>query len=173
MTQIYEGMFLLDNQVVREDWKKAKAIITDTLAKHGATVHTARRWDERKLAYPIRRKHRATYILTYYEIPGEGIAPMLRDFNLNENVLRYLNVSVDEIPEEERNLSEVENSADFVVPPPPADDAPDLEEERSYDEDEDDDDGPRGSADDSDDDDQDEDSPRGARKSGDTESDED
>ena len=43
MAQIYEAMFLLDNQVVREDWGKAKAIVTDTLEKHGATIHDVRR----------------------------------------------------------------------------------------------------------------------------------
>ena len=128
MTQIYEGMFLLDNQVVREDWKKAKGVVTDTLAKHGATVHTARRWDERKLAYPIDRNNRATFLLAYYEIPGENIPAMVRDFNLSESVLRYLSTSVDAIPEEEAGLAEAENAADFSVPPPPADDAPDPDE---------------------------------------------
>ena len=31
MTQIYEALVLLDNDVVRSDWKKAKAIVTDTI----------------------------------------------------------------------------------------------------------------------------------------------
>jgi hypothetical protein len=33
-------MVLIDNQVVREDWAKAKALITDTFTKHGAKVVT-------------------------------------------------------------------------------------------------------------------------------------
>ena len=123
MTRLYEAMFLLDNQVVREDWKKAKAIVTDTLTKHGATVKCARRWDERKLAYPIRGKHRATYLIAYYEMGNEAIPAMRRDFELNEIVLRYLILSRESIPDGEMDLSAAEQAADFSVPAPPADDA--------------------------------------------------
>ena len=48
MPQLYEGMFLLDNQAVRDDWNAAKAVVTSLLAKHGGRVQTARRWDERR-----------------------------------------------------------------------------------------------------------------------------
>ena len=36
-------MFLLDNQAVRDDWQKAKALVTGTLEKHGGIVIAARR----------------------------------------------------------------------------------------------------------------------------------
>ena len=48
MSQIYEGMFLLDNDLVREGWDGAKSTVTAALEKHGGKVHTARRWDERR-----------------------------------------------------------------------------------------------------------------------------
>lgn len=128
MGKIYEGMFLLDNQRVREDWKQAKAVVTGTLEKHGCKVHTSRRWDERKLAYPIRSKQRATYLLTYYEAEPGLLPAMRRDFDLNENVLRYLNLSADGVPEQEIELSSAENADGFTIPEPPADDAPDPEE---------------------------------------------
>lgn len=126
MTQIYEGMFLLDNQVVREDWKKAKSLVTDTLKKHGGRVICARRWDERRLAYPIRRRRRATFCLAYYEMPVAGITSLRRDLDLSENVLRYLLLARDLVPQGEAELATAEDAADFVVPAPPPDDAPDA-----------------------------------------------
>jgi len=129
LSQIYEGMFLLDNQVVRESWDDAKTTVTGTLAKYGAEVITSRRWDERRLAYPIECRLRATYLLTYYTIDGDAIPAMRRDFDLSERVLRYLMLSVDAVPEGEQELSEAENASDFSVPSPPADDAPDPEPE--------------------------------------------
>lgn len=126
MAQTYEGMFLLDNQVVREDWKKAKSIVTDLLKKHGAKVICARRWDERRLAYTIRRHRRATYCLAYYEFPPEGIAALIRDLELNESVLRYLVLAQDAVPAGELELAAAEDAADFTVPAPPPDDAPDA-----------------------------------------------
>jgi small subunit ribosomal protein S6 len=115
-------MFLLDNQVVREDWKKAKAIVSDTIEKHGGKVTTLRRFDERKLAYTIRRRNRGTFFLAYFEIPGGAIPAMRRDLELSERVLRYLMLAVESVPENEATLSSAENAADFVVPAPPPDD---------------------------------------------------
>lgn len=124
MARLYEGMFLLDNQVVREDWQKAKGIVTSTLEKHGGRVLTARRWDERKLAYPIQRKNRATYLLAYFEIAGDSIPAMRRDFELNERVLRYQMLARETMPETEAELASAEQAEGFTVPPPPPDDAP-------------------------------------------------
>ena len=126
MTQTYEGMFLLDNQVVREDWKKAKGIVTDTLKKHGAKILSARRWDERRLAYPIQRRRRATFCLTFYEMANAGIGPLRRDLELNENVLRYLILAKEAVPAGELELAAAEDAAGFAVPAPPPDDAPDA-----------------------------------------------
>ena len=126
MTQTYEAMFLLDNQVVREDWKKAKSLVTDTLKKHGAKVVCARRWDERRLAYPIQRRRRATFCLTYYEMGVTGIAALRRDLELNENILRYLILAQDAVPAGELELAAAEDAAGFAVPAPPPDDAPDA-----------------------------------------------
>ena len=133
MTALYEAMFLLDNQVVRQDWSKAKAVVTDLLEKHGATVKSARRWDERRLAYPIKKRNRATFLLTYTEIPVDGIAPLRRDLELSENVLRYLFLSTDEVPAEELELTSAEGTDEFVVPLPPEDHELDVVEEESKD----------------------------------------
>lgn len=120
--RMYEGMFLLDNQVVREDWKRAKALVTDYLEKHGAKVHTARRWDERRLAYDVKRKKRATYLLAYYEIEHDAIPALVRDLELSEPILRHLLLQVDALPEAERDLAQAEEASDFQIPAPPPDD---------------------------------------------------
>jgi len=124
MTQLYEGMFLLDNQAVRADWGGAKAAVTELLAKHGATVRTARRWDERRLAYPIKGRKRATYLLSYFEQDGAGGDVLRHDLDIAEGVLRYLILTAEVIPQGELEKSQAELEAGFSVPPPPADDEP-------------------------------------------------
>lgn len=123
----YEGMFLLDNQVVRADYKAAKAVVTDTLKKHGAEIVSARRWDERRLAYPMQGKQRATFMLTYFKAGPNAITGIRRDAELDERILRHLMLKVEEIPATEIELSQAEGD-DFAPPPPPADDAIDREE---------------------------------------------
>ncbi len=134
MSRIYETMFLIDNDAVRASWQKAKSTVVDLVGKHGGKVHTARRWGERRLAYPIRRRHRATYLMTYLELDQEEIPPMRRDLEINEVVLRHLMLRADSIPEEEVKLSEAEQTDDFAVPEPPADDAVDEVEVAGEDE---------------------------------------
>ena len=82
---LYEGMFLLNNDVVRADWQKAKSVVTDVLTKHGAELVTARRWNERKLAYEIKGRKRGTYLLAYYHMGIDGIEGLRRDLELSES----------------------------------------------------------------------------------------
>jgi small subunit ribosomal protein S6 len=124
LTKLYEGMFLLDNQVVREDFKAAKRAVTDVLEKHSAEVVSARRWDERRLAYPVKHRRRATYFLAYFNAPASAGPLLRRDFELDERILRYLIVSTDSVPEGEAALAAAEDATDFVAPAPPGDDEP-------------------------------------------------
>ncbi|MCZ6596017.1 MAG: 30S ribosomal protein S6 [Planctomycetota bacterium] len=122
----YEGMFLIDNDAVRAGWSDAKAVVTNALEKHGGTVRTARRWDERRLAYPVKGRNRATYLLSYFDLGGDAIPALSRELELRESVLRYLLIGVPAIPKGEQELSEAELSADFTVPEPPPDIQPAL-----------------------------------------------
>ena len=129
MPKLYEGMFLVDNDLVREDWKRAKGTVTGLLEKHGADLKTIRRFAERRLAYPIKHRKRGTYILSYFEADGQIFNDLRRDLDLSEPILRYLFLRSDAIPEGENELSEAEQAPDFEVPPPPMDDEPEPEEE--------------------------------------------
>ncbi|MSR63639.1 MAG: 30S ribosomal protein S6 [Planctomycetes bacterium] len=128
MSRIYEIMVLLDNNVVRAGWKEAKAIATGLFEKHGGKVLSARRWDERKLAYPIRLRRRGTYLLAYVELAAGSVATLRRDLDLTENVMRYIILSAETVPAEELELTQAENAAGYLVPPPPPEDAPEAVE---------------------------------------------
>lgn len=127
--KLYEGMFLLDNQAVRTDWPRAKAAVVDTLQKSGARIVSARRWDERKLAYSIRGRRRATYLLAYFEAASDGVNSVRRAFELDERILRYLILGAEAVPEGEVEKSQAELAEGYTIPPPPPDDEPAAEPE--------------------------------------------
>ena len=60
------------------------------IERHGGIVMHIKKWDERKLAYEIRRQKRGTYIIAYYRGPGASVGAIERDVNLSEDVLRVL-----------------------------------------------------------------------------------
>lgn len=118
----YEGMFLIDNDVVRSGWPRAKSLVTDLIEKHGGSIVTARRWDERRLAYPIKKKNRATYMLSYFQLPHDAHALLSRELEIQESCLRYLILRHDEeITEEELKAAALEGDAEHTIPEPPED----------------------------------------------------
>ena len=87
---IYEGMFLLDSGRAAKDWDGTRALVDNVLERYGAKKVLADRWDERKLAYPIKRQKRGTYYLVYFEAKGDAVTQIRRDLTLTEGVLRLL-----------------------------------------------------------------------------------
>ena len=90
---IYEGMFLLDSGRAAKDWEATKALVDNVLQRYGAKPVLADRWDERKLAYPIKRQKRGTYYLNYFDATGDAVTNIRRDLTLTEGVLRFLVLS--------------------------------------------------------------------------------
>jgi len=95
----YECMCLLDNREVRNGWQALKDSVAGIFQKHGAQIVSSRRWDERRLAYPIRGQQRGTYLLTYLKADTQQLTGIRRDLQFNEAVLRNLLVACAEVPQ--------------------------------------------------------------------------
>ena len=85
----YEAMFLFDTATTR-DWAALDGEIRRLLERIGANLLVCVKYDERKLAYEIRRRKRGTYVLTYFEASPERINELERDTQLSELLLRTL-----------------------------------------------------------------------------------
>ena len=94
--KLYEGMFILDDARCAEDYNGTVATVHDILTQQGAEIVDSRKWEERKLAYPIRRHQRGVYALIHFNAPPEAIVQIERQLRLaNDIVLRGL-IVVDE-----------------------------------------------------------------------------
>ena len=122
MDRTYECMCLLDNREVRKGWDPLKEAVASMFTKHGAEVLSARRWDERRLAYPINGQMRGTFLLTYVKANTEQLTAIRRDLQFSETVMRTLMHVCEDIPQEA-----YEPEAEFDVNAIPADDAPEVE----------------------------------------------
>lgn len=96
---LYEGLFLLDQQAAASDFAGCVAFIRKVFEHAEAEVLVLRKWDERKLAYEIRGQKRGIYLLTYFKARGTQIANIERDFTLSEQVLRSLILKADHVGE--------------------------------------------------------------------------
>ena len=92
----YEGMFLLDSGQAVKDWEATVAGVTSVLERYGAELLLNGKWDERKLAYSIKKQKRGTYYLAYFTAPTDAIAKIRADLTLREEVLRFLILALSE-----------------------------------------------------------------------------
>lgn len=94
-TSVYEGMFILDPSKYARDPAATSQQISDMVMQNGGTVLASRLWDERKLAYPINGHKKGIYWLTYFKMPGGGIAPLERQCEINDDIIRKLILKVE------------------------------------------------------------------------------
>lgn len=100
-SKLYEAMFLVDSALAASDWDGINAAIKKILKKAKAEVLYMEKWDERKLAYDIRRVSRGTYILCYFKAPGTVIHQIERDVQLSEKIMRALLLRADHMNEKD------------------------------------------------------------------------
>ncbi|MFN0207544.1 MAG: 30S ribosomal protein S6 [Planctomycetota bacterium] len=96
---LYEGMFLLDNREAKKGFEACRDRVAGLITKHGGTPRVVRKWDERKIAFEIKKQKRATYMLSYFDAPHDSISKMERDAQLSEVIIRCLIVTATAVPE--------------------------------------------------------------------------
>ncbi|QYU70812.1 30S ribosomal protein S6 [Leptolyngbya sp. 15MV] len=100
-TYTYEAMFLL-GQAAAADLTGSLAHIHEIFRRNQCEVLAMKKWDERRLAYEIKKQKRGLYILAYFRAPAGNMAHFERDCNLSEKLLRTMvlradHLSLDEI----------------------------------------------------------------------------
>lgn len=88
--RMYEAMFLIEPQAASTRWNDVAKEIETILLRHGGSIVRLDRWDERKLAYPIKKRNRGGYALLYFEAPPLAITKLRAEYALSETILRHL-----------------------------------------------------------------------------------
>lgn len=88
--RLYEAMWLVDAGLGRENPGKVLDELKELVEREGGTWVNGDKWDERRLAYPIRRKKRGLYVLSHFTSPPKVPALIERRARLTELVLRVL-----------------------------------------------------------------------------------
>lgn len=99
--KLYEAMFLVDSGEAATDWDGINATIKNILEKAGAEIVSMRKWDERKLAYPINGKGKGTYILCYFKAEGSKLQGIEKDIQLSGRIMRALILCAENRPVED------------------------------------------------------------------------
>lgn len=93
----YESV-LVFRQDLTESQVKEKATKFENIVKElGGSVKSIEFWGLKNLAYVIRKNRKAHYIMLNIELPGAQITELERRSRIDEDVIRFLNVRVEEL----------------------------------------------------------------------------
>jgi small subunit ribosomal protein S6 len=83
-------MLLVDPTVAAKEWNRVLEEVDRVAKRNGASVISTLRYGERKLAFPVKRSNRGTYVLSYLTAPPKAVGKIRADLQLSEIVLRNL-----------------------------------------------------------------------------------
>lgn len=92
----YEVMYIVDPETPAEKLTKLNEAVGSLIEKEGGTVVRMDDGGRRTLAYPIKKKTEGFYILFEIEGSGQEIAELERRMRVNDMIIRYITVRVDE-----------------------------------------------------------------------------
>jgi len=88
----YETMCIVDPEIVGDAYTAVLDKFKGILADQKATLLKVDEWGERKLAYPIQKKGRGTYVLFFFEAETAALSEFERRLRLDESIMRFQTV---------------------------------------------------------------------------------
>ena len=104
-TRTYEGLFLFGTAAgtnLQGTLDRVAKLVTDA----GGEVILNKKFDERRLAYEIKKQKRGLYVLCYFSAPNTTVSAIDREVRLSDDVLRHLIISADHLSREEMEAME-------------------------------------------------------------------
>jgi small subunit ribosomal protein S6 len=89
-------MYIAQPDTADDDIARLNEAITSLVEKGGGTVSVVEGWGRRRMAYPINKKTEGYYQLLEIAGSGQEIAELERRFRVNDQIMRYMTVRVDE-----------------------------------------------------------------------------
>ena len=93
---LYETVFIARQDVPATQVEALTATFSDIVRAQGGQVAKTEQWGLRNLTYRIKKNKKGHYVLFNLEAPPSAILELERNMGLNEDVLRFMTVRVEE-----------------------------------------------------------------------------
>ena len=94
--RVYEVVFIVDPDTQEEEMTRLTTNLSGVVTDQGGTITRNEVLGRRQLAYRIGRKNEGVYVLFEVEGTGSEIAELERRMRVNDAIMRYMTVRVDE-----------------------------------------------------------------------------
>src|SRR5688572_3017182 len=92
----YEVMYIVDPETAADKITKLNTAVGKLIEKEGGSIVRMEDIGRRPLAYQIQKKNEGHYVLFEIEGSGQEIAELERRMRVNDMIIRYMTVRVDE-----------------------------------------------------------------------------
>jgi len=92
----YETFFIVDADLPDEVNAVVDEKLKSVVGSNGGLVITYTSWGKKKLAYPVNKRTRGHYVLMEYAGGPELVAELERNMRLDERVLKFITVKLDD-----------------------------------------------------------------------------
>ena len=96
---LYEHVFLARQDLSQAQVDALAASAAEIIEKNDGKVTKTETWGLKNLAYKIDRNRKAHFVLLNIDGPGTVVAELERQTRINEDVIRYVTIRVDELEE--------------------------------------------------------------------------
>jgi small subunit ribosomal protein S6 len=93
---LYEHVFLARQDLAQAQVDALAENATKIIEDNGGKVAKTETWGLRNLAYRIQKNRKAHYVALDFEAPSPAVAELERQTQINEDVIRYMTIKVDE-----------------------------------------------------------------------------
>jgi small subunit ribosomal protein S6 len=96
---LYEHIYLARQDVSQQQVEELTNQLSEVLAQGGGKVTKTEYWGLKSLSYRIKKNRKAHYSLLNIDAPAPAVTEMERQMRINEDILRFMTVRVDELEE--------------------------------------------------------------------------
>ena len=96
---LYENVFIARQDISGAQVDTLADTFTQLVADNGGEVRKREYWGLRNLSYRMRKNRKGHYVLLSLSAPPAAVAELERTMRINEDVIRYLTIRVDELEE--------------------------------------------------------------------------
>lgn len=93
----YEVIFIIDPDTAENEVMQLSEGVQKIITSQGGSITKTEMMGKRQLAYEINHKRNGTYVLLEVEGSGAEIAEVERRMRVNDQILRYMTIRVDEM----------------------------------------------------------------------------
>ena len=105
--RLYESVFIARQDVSTTQVENLTKEFSAIIESGGGKIHKHEYWGLRTLAYRVKKNRKGHYVMLNLETPPETLAEYERIMGLNEDVLRFMTIAIEEVDPEPSVMMQV------------------------------------------------------------------